>query len=186
VPDAKNKNIEEEQQPEVQTKAKSSLPLGKILLVMLLVLFSSASSGIVSWFLITKTMQAEAKAAEGAEGEKTKKEDVVAEALEKGAALPLEPFVVNLADPDAARYLRIKISLMIDDKSKEKEIQENTALQVKVRDVILQTLTGKTSKELIHEEGKSKLRHEIEEKITGYFKEPKLVEVMFTEFVIQL
>jgi flagellar FliL protein len=106
--------------------------------------------------------------------------------LEKSAALPLEPFVVNLADTDAARYLRIQISLMIDDKTKEKELAENKALQLKVRDVILQSLTAKTSHDLINEEGKNKLRHEIQEKIAIYFQEPKLVDVMFTEFVIQL
>jgi flagellar basal body-associated protein FliL len=53
-------------------------------------------------------------------------------------------------------------------------------------DVFLQTLTKKTSKDLINEEGKTKLRHEIHEQVTHYFKEPKLMDVMFTEFVIQL
>jgi len=106
--------------------------------------------------------------------------------LEKSAVLPLEPFVVNLADPDAARYLRIRISLMVEDKSHAKELSENQALQLKVRDVILQSLTAKTSHDLINEEGKNKLRHEIQEKIAVYFQEPKLVDVMFTEFVIQL
>ena len=113
-------------------------------------------------------------------------EEKLAEILEKSAVLPLEPFVVNLADTDAARYLRIKVSLMVDDKEKQKELEENLALQNKVRDVILQSLTAKTSKELINEEGKNKLRHEIQEKVGVYFHEPKLVDVMFTEFVIQL
>jgi len=59
--------------------------------------------------------------------------------------LPIEPFVVNLADADSARYLRIKISLMVDDKAKVKEIPDNQPLQQKVRDVILQSFTAKTS-----------------------------------------
>ena len=62
-------------------------------------------------------MKAEAKVAESVDPVKVKNEQV-AEALEKGGALPLEPFVVNLADTDAARYLRIRVSLMIDDKAK--------------------------------------------------------------------
>ena len=106
--------------------------------------------------------------------------------LEKGAVVPLDPFVVNLADTEAPRYLRIKISLMVDDKAKIEEVVENQALQLKVRDVILQTLTRKTSQDLINEEGKNKLRHEIQEEVQGFFKEPKLMDVMFTEFVIQL
>ena len=104
----------------------------------------------------------------------------------KSAVVPLEPFVVNLADADAARYLRIKISLMVDDKSKVKEIEENQALQLKVRDVILQTLTRKTSQDLINDDGKKKLRKEIQDEVGPFFKEPKLNDVMFTEFVIQL
>jgi flagellar FliL protein len=172
---------DETAKPEAPVKAPSAM--GRVLMTVVIALVSSAGGGLVSWFLITKTlMKAEAKA--GTEEEK--KIDEVSEALEKGGALQLEPFVVNLADPDAARYLRIKVSLMVNDKAKVKEVEENTALQLKVRDVILETLTKKTSHELINEEGKKKLREEIHEKITGYFKEPKLVDVMFTEFVIQL
>src|SRR5205807_8594986 len=110
------------------------------------------------------------------------KKDEVAQAIEKGAAVPLEPFVVNLADAGVARYLRIKISLMIDDGAKLKEVTENSALQLKLRDVILQTLTQKTSDDLINEEGKKRLRDEIQKKLSGYFKKPKLLDVMFSDF----
>ena len=106
--------------------------------------------------------------------------------LEKSAVIPLEPFIVNLADSDAARYLRIKISLLVDDKTKVKEAAENQALQLKVRDVILESLTAKRSQDLINSDGKNKLRQEIQQKIAIYFRTPKLVDVMFTEFVIQL
>ena len=176
---------EKNQAPEPRSKVGSSI--GKLLLVVVIALISSAGGGLMSWFLITKTMKAEANGgASEAADPATHKQDQVAEAIEKGGALPLEPFVVNLADADAARYLRIRVSLMVDDKLAIKELSENTALQMKVRDVILQMLTVKTSKDLISEEGKARLREEIEARITGYFKHPKLVDVMFTEFVIQL
>ncbi len=170
---------------ETPAPAKAS-SIGKVLLIAVIALVSSAGGGAMSWFLTTKTMNAEAKSSAAAEDPAKKKADELAEAIEKGGALPLEPFVVNLADTDAARYLRIRVSLMIDDKNAIKEATENTALQMKVRDVILQALTVKTSQELINEEGKTKLREQIREKIEVYFKKPKLVDVMFTEFVIQL
>jgi len=170
-----------------EPKPKKSGAIGKILLVVVLAAVSSAGGGVVSFYLINRALQNQANAAAKAEGaDHEAEEEKVVEMLEKSAVLPLEPFVVNLADAEAARYLRIKVSLMVDDKSKEKELAENQALQLKVRDVILQTLTAKTSKDLIDEAGKNKLRHEIQEKITVYFREPKLVDVMFTEFVIQL
>jgi len=137
----------------------------------------------VSFVVISRTLGNQAKPAENPEKAQQEK---LAELLEKGAVLPLEPFVVNLADSDAARYLRIKISLMLDNKSNLKEVSENQALQLKVRDVILDSLTSKTSQDLINAEGKMKLRHEIQQKVAVYFREPKLVDVMFTEFVIQL
>ena len=157
--------------------------MGKMLLIVVLALVSSAGGGVVAFFLINKTLGTQAKVAEGPEKAEQEK---IAEMLEKSAVIPLEPFVVNLADTDAARYLRIKISLMVDDKNKLREVSENQALQLKVRDVILQSLTAKRSQDLINAEGKNNLRHEIQDKVAIYFRAPKLVDVMFTEFVIQL
>ena len=172
-----------EDQPEAPPKRKGGSSMGKMLLVILLALVSSAGGGLISFVLISRTLAAQGKTAE--KPEKAEQERI-AEMLEKSAVIPLEPFVVNLADTDAARYLRIKISLMVDDKSKLKEVSENQALQLKVRDVILESLTAKRSQDLINAEGKNNLRHEIQEKVAIYFRAPKLVDVMFTEFVIQL
>ena len=167
------------------SKAGMFSKMGKILLIVLLAVVSSAGGGIVSFILMKRTLNinAQAKTGEGTESDERQK---IAHMLEKSAVLPLEPFVVNLADADAARYLRIRVTLLVDDKSKAKELTDNQALQLKVRDVILQSLTVKTSRDLINEAGKNKLRQEIQEKISVYFQEPKLVDVMFTEFVIQL
>jgi flagellar protein FliL len=181
--------VPEEAVAEEQVKPAKSGSILKILLIVVLGVSSSAAGGVVSFMLMKRTLPISANA-EAKSDEKAKSlEDEhkrIAEILEKSAVLPLEPFVVNLADQDTARYLRIKISLMVDDKSKAKELSENQALQLKVRDVILQSLTSKTSHDLIDQDGKNKLRQEIQQKIAVYFQEPKLVDVMFTEFVIQL
>ena len=177
--------VVEEQQAQPAAKGGSSIV--KMLMIVVLALVSSAGGGVVSFMLLSRTMGVQAAPAGEHAGEgEAEAEENLAEALEKSAVLPLEPFVVNLADTEAARYLRIKISLMIDDKALLPHVVENQALQLKVRDIILQSLTNKTSRELINEDGKNKLRHEILEKVAVYFREPKLVDVMFTEFVIQL
>jgi flagellar protein FliL len=172
-----------EEQEEKAPPKKGGSSIGKMLMIIVLALVSSAGGGLVSFMLISRTLGAQAKASESPEKAEQEK---IAEMLEKGAVIPLEPFVVNLADTDAARYLRIKISLMVDDKRGVKEVSENQALQLKVRDVILESLTAKRSQDLINAEGKNKLRHELQEKVAVYFRAPKLVDVMFTEFVIQL
>jgi len=175
--------VAEEVKPE---KSGAVGKIGKILLIVVLAIVSSAGGGIVSFIMMKRALNL---APQGKAAEETSKENEqkkIAEKLEKSAVLPLEPFVVNLADPDTARYLRIRISLMVEDKSKSKELLENQAIQLKVRDVILQSLTAKTSQELINTDGKNKLRQEIQEKVGVYFQEAKLVDVVFTEFVIQL
>jgi flagellar FliL protein len=172
-----------EEQEEKAPPKKGGSSIGKIMMIIVLALVSSAGGGVVSFMLISRTLNAQAKTAEDP---KKAEQEKIAEMLEKGAVIPLEPFVVNLADADAARYLRIKISLMVDDKSRVKEVAENQALQLKLRDVILESLTSKRSQDLINSEGKNKLRHELQEKVAVYFRAPKLVDVMFTEFVIQL
>ena len=175
----------DEQQEEVKKPKikRGRSPIMKVLFIVILAVASSAAGGVVSFYLISKSMSANAQAPKAEDTadtpeakEKAKEkaeEEKIAQMLEKSAVLPLEPFVVNLADIDAPRYLRIKINLMLDDK-------------LKVRDVILQSLTSKTSQDLIKDEGKNKLRREIQDKIALYFRGPKLVDIMFTEFVIQL
>lgn len=173
-----------EEQPEVKP-ARFHTSIRRLLLIVLLAVGSSAAGGFISFVLINRALNAQAKANDPDKAKEAEQERIAA-MLEKSAVLQLDPFVVNLADQDAARYLRIKISLLVDDKSKVAQIAANQPLQQKVRDVILQSLTAKTSQELINEEGKNKLRHELEDKVALYFREPKVVDVMFTEFVIQL
>ena len=176
---------------EAAPAAKSSNS-GSLIMMVVIVLLSNAMGAGATWFFVRRTMAAvvtqgaEGKEAAGKDGMEGKDAVDITEVLGKSAVVPLEPFVVNLADSDTARYLRVKISLMVDDKSKLKEVEENQALQLKVRDVILQTLTRKTSHDLINDEGKKKLRKEIQDEVGPFFKEPKLNDVMFTEFVIQL
>ena len=189
--------LDEKQEEVKKPKIKRGRsPIMKVLFIVILAVASSAAGGVVSFYLISKSMSAKAQAPKAEDTadtpeakEKAKEkaeEEKIAQMLEKSAVLPLEPFVVNLADIDAPRYLRIKINLMLDDKARIKELEENQVLQLKVRDVILQSLTSKTSQDLIKDEGKNKLRREIQDKIALYFRGPKLVDIMFTEFVIQL
>ncbi len=162
---------------------KSLIPLvGKALLVLILVVAGSAGGGVVSWVLISRSgVLPEAAVEVPDEEEEVDPAEAVRTLMENGAAVPLAPFVVNLADSDAPRYLRVTVSLMIDDKTTVEEVTENSAVVSKSRDIILQTLSRKTSAELIDEDGKNHLRAEILENLEPYFHEPKVVDVMFTE-----
>lgn len=184
---SEEKKTEQQAEPEKKSPGimKSLGPaIVKSLLVVVLVLVASAGGGVVSWVLISRSGVLPTVSAP----EETKEEagDEMRQLLANGAVIELDPFVVNLADTDAARYLRVTITLMVDDKTTVNEVIENITMLSKTRDIILQTLSRKTSSDIIDEEGKNTLRAEILERLGPFYHDPKVVDVMFTEFVIQL
>jgi flagellar FliL protein len=72
--------------------------------------------------------------------------------------LPLEPFVVNLADKDADRYAQVGITLEVED---AKFAEQMKAFMPAIRNGILMILAHKTSRELLDHAGKEQLAGEI-------------------------
>ena len=72
--------------------------------------------------------------------------------------LPLDPFVVNLADKDADRYAQIGITLELDNGVSADQIK---AYMPSIRNAILMILANKSSKDLLNREGKEQLAQEI-------------------------
>jgi flagellar FliL protein len=100
----------------------------------------------------------------------------------QGHIYNMEPFIVNLADQNQPRYLKIRISL----ESKELKVNEEYEKRLpQLRDTILTILSGKSYKEIFDSEGKKKLRDEITSKINQLLSSFKMTTVYFTEFMIQ-
>jgi flagellar FliL protein len=74
------------------------------------------------------------------------------------AFLPLDPFVVNLADRESERYAQIGITLELDDPKFGDQIK---AYMPAIRNGILMVLAHKSSQELLSRAGKEKLALEI-------------------------
>jgi flagellar FliL protein len=72
--------------------------------------------------------------------------------------LPLDPFVVNLADKDADRYAQIGITLELDSGVSADQIK---AYMPSIRNAILLILANKSSKDLLNREGKEQLALDI-------------------------
>jgi flagellar protein FliL len=128
-----------------------------------------------------------AQAAAGQEGEKNAKKAASGES----AAVMLEPFLVNLADKESSRFLRVSLQLVIDNKKLAVELGakeeggEHAVLKAKLRSAILELLTTKTSDHLVTPEGKTELKKEIAERATHVLGEAEVVDVLFTDFVVQ-
>jgi flagellar FliL protein len=73
--------------------------------------------------------------------------------------VPLDPFVVNLADHDSDKYAQIGVTLQVDD---AKFAEQMKAYMPAIRNGILMVLAHKSSQELLQREGKEKLAAEIQ------------------------
>ena len=72
--------------------------------------------------------------------------------------VPLEPFIVNLADKESDRYAQIAVTLQVGDAKFAEQVK---AFMPAVRNSILMLLAHKTSQELLERAGKEVLAEEI-------------------------
>jgi flagellar protein FliL len=100
--------------------------------------------------------------------------------------LTLEPFLVNLADMEAPRFLKVTFKLGLDEESLGEKYGEDPVILSAVRDKILSLLSVKSADEILTPAGKDKLRTEIKEKLNPIFPKGKIVEVFILDFVVQL
>lgn len=94
----------------------------------------------------------------------------------------LEPLVVNLAEPKTRRYLRVTINLELDGPGVLKEIE---MLKPCLIDSIITLLSSKTSADIENPEGKISLRREIITSLNKQLTTGRVINVYFTEFIIQ-
>jgi flagellar protein FliL len=98
----------------------------------------------------------------------------------------MEPFVVNLADAGATRFLRVNLALAVrGGEEVAKEIEENALEKARIRSAILELLAQQQSDTLATPEGKDELKKLIAERSQHAAHELEVVDVLFTEFVIQ-
>ncbi len=143
------------------------------MLVVVLLLLAGGGGGAY-WFLWRGNAEAQAAEAE-AEPEPPPPTGIV----------PLEPFVVNLADPSGTRFLRVTMSLVVADEAVAKELEEEKVVHARLRSAILELLAQKQSTELVTPEGKTALKHAIAESAAHAAHELKVEDVLFSEFIVQ-
>ncbi|MGQ9687594.1 MAG: flagellar basal body-associated FliL family protein [Desulfobaccales bacterium] len=96
--------------------------------------------------------------------------------------MPLEPFLVNLADKESRRYLKLKVELEVDNEASAKNLEKSLP---RIRDALILLLSGKTYLDLSSLEGKQQLKEEIRKKVSTVPGGGKVTDVFFTEFVAQ-
>ena len=124
-----------------------------------------------------------AKAA-GAEGEHEAGAKKAVSAKERGL-VSFEPFVANLADPGGQRFVRATVQLVVGDALMAAEMTETPVLAMQARAIILELLATQTADTLVTPEGKVALRQAIAERVAEALHEIEVVDVLFSDFVVQ-
>ncbi len=101
---------------------------------------------------------------------------------EPGPVVELEPFLLNLADRDELRFLKVSIKLELD-RPEEKTDYPNKVPAI--RDALLVLLSSKESQILRTVNGKRRIREEIMTRVNGLMSKGKISNVFFTDFIIQ-
>lgn len=96
--------------------------------------------------------------------------------------LELEPFIVNLSDSGAKRYMKLKIEIEFDSKDLAVKAKQLTP---KLRDQITIKLTKLSVRDIMTPESKIKLKGELIEKINEILKPSNITDLYFTELVVQ-
>ena len=164
--------------------------VGAALVAMLL-------GGAGTWFFLKPSAPKDAKgepaaASDEASGGETPAKGADGEAA-KGAAtgehapfsdrlITLEPFVVNLDESGAKRFLKTRIELETGSPAAKAELETRSA---QMRDAIIVLLTSKRLDDLSGYEGKVILKDEIARRLNDLLGKDEIKSVLITEFVIQ-
>lgn len=105
--------------------------------------------------------------------------------LEKRGLLTFEPFMVNLADEGGTRFLKANIALVVEDAATAKELEEAAVVKSRVRSDILELLTEQQAAALVTPEGKESLKNAIKARTAHALEDKKVIDVLFSEFVVQ-
>jgi flagellar FliL protein len=149
-----------------------------VLLALVLLLLAGMGGGIFMMWNQLSAMSA-------AQGGGTGKAEAATPPGTSGVIGPifhLETFIVNLADQEGNRYLRLTMDLELGSKMLVEELE---ARLPQVRDKILMILPAKEFEEIHSAEGKIALRDELMAALNGLMTQGKISNIYFKEFVVQ-
>lgn len=158
---------------ENENNGGNGLNLSLIIAVVLSVVLATS----LSYFMMMKFGGlANGDSKNGTEESKEEKKQV----KKLGPTHNLDQFLVNLSGSNS--YVKIKISVEVDNKDVISEIQNRTP---QIRDTIISILRAKEMKDISSNPSAKKLREEIRNNINENLAQGKVTNVFFTEFVVQ-
>lgn len=156
-------------------QAKPAKKKGKLPLILGAVGALAAVGGGAYWFMRPAPADATAEAQEAA----------AAHEEEAAGVLAFDPFVVNLADGEGSRFLKVTVQLVVPGAEAVAEIQEDAVQMVRLRSDLLDLLSEQSSEELVTAEGKLALKEAIAERAAVVLEPHEVSDVLFSDFLVQ-
>ena len=161
----------------VQPAKKGLLDNKAILLGVIVITQAIVAIGLTHYFILPKLTMHNAAQTSGSIT------DVVAEAPQRGLMVGLGDIIVTLAgDSRRPRYLRVNINLEVQNKTASDAVVSRLP---QMRDVVIMTLSDKSVEDLSKPGGKMNLRAEIFRRLDESISGGKLMNVYFSDLVIQ-
>jgi len=156
----------------VKTKAPRARPGVFPVLAVLVGVANLAGTGFVGHRLMTMPL-----GAAPAEHHETAEAPLIA-----GPTLALDPFVVNLNEPNSSRYLRVVLELELANAKAQEIVVAGKPL---LRDELLRYLSGLTVADTQGEVAKQKIQDTLKARIDKAFGPDKVRRLFFADFVVQ-
>ena len=176
------KKEKQEENQEEQPKKGGKLKLIIIILIALIILGGGGFAAYM--FMFKKSPPPPAPTQKNAQAQQQQAQ-AAPPVVKKRKILPqttLAPFIVNLADKNARRYLKVKIALELSDEKLKDEIKERTP---EIRDLVTLLLSSKTFADISTFDGKLALKTEIMNRLNAILINGRVTNVFFVDFVVQ-
>jgi flagellar FliL protein len=148
-----------------------------VLLGVIVIVQAVVAIGLTQYVLVPKLTVQQAGAGDGSVVE------IIADVPQRGVMVGLEDIIVTLAgDARRPHYLRININLEVKDKLTAEAVRMRLP---QMRDVVIMSLSDKTLDDLSRQGGKMNLRAEIFRRLDESISGGKLMNVYFSDLVIQ-
>ncbi len=168
-----------EDKTEGETKSKSS----KLWIFVGVLVFVVIASGVA--FFAFPYLKGGPESSQSPSGANPKAEESQQSMHERiRATLELDPFLVNLADMENARFIKATFQLGLEEEPGEEA--HNPIVTAAMRDSIISLLSSKTAQEILTPEGKDQLREEVRQRVNAISPKVRVLEVFIVDFVVQL
>lgn len=173
---------EQEQQQEEGKGGKKKL----LILLLAVLLLGAAGGGAAYYFLVLKKQEEQEQpggnATANATVEKPKPPPELEELAKPGIFVPIGDFVVNLADTDVQRFVKVSITIEVVNEQVQNQVNQYMPA---IKDAIIDLISSKYYKDIRTPEGRERLKIELLKRLNALLPEGGIKAVYFTSFVVQ-